>query len=377
MTAPSTMPSFHELAFGKMYHVHEKQKQTVIATVPVVRSAESAKPKPSSAKKRSRAQPIAASSTQIMFQLTERVDVDVMEAIYARRNELLPHGTATLFGKYVEEARKSNGSRVVTYRQLGHGFGRVYADGSLSLANFSRSLRSALARKLYYDIDSQNAHPRVLSAVARLNGWHVPALNHYITNRDSVVAEMPYPAEVAKQIFLAMTNGGSRISVLTKANLADRGSTPFADDFKHEMRTLAKNVFNKYTEYHAAISPTTSKNRHVTVMSFVMQELETRATLCAVEFFRAHGWDVGVVIHDGFLVYRQTDRELGVDLLKELQRVVHEKCGVDMPFCIKEFVAPLDFNAPERVSVVDPALSDAVLLDDEPVVHSCSAGPVS
>lgn len=276
----------------------------------------------------------------IEFELVERVDMQKLQAIFARRHELLVQSEATRFATYAEEVRSGGGERRVTYRQAEHKFGRVYPDGSLSLGSFSRPLRSALAANLYYDVDMQNAHPRILRAVAQKHGWPAPALNHYIENRDAVIREMPYTASVSKQIFLAIIMGGARISVLQREAIEDRGWTIFAEQFRDELRHLARLVYDHYTQYRSVVSAK-SRNPHVSVLSFVMQEYETRALLAACHFFRLRDWEVGVVIHDGMLVYRRANCEIDDTLLRELCGAVETACEVNIPFGLKQFEEPL------------------------------------
>jgi len=341
------MTSFHALCVASLY---DTRKAALASMLRPRRKRPAAARRRAPAKRQSRlpsggdgdgssAAPLPAPR---VLELEERVDMAMLERIDARRAELLPHGEAGRFRTYAAEMRAGNGVRKVVYRQAAHAIGRVYADGALSLANFSKPLRSALARELYVDIDIPNAHPRILLALARKHGWPAACLERYIEQRDAVIGELPYPEPVSKQIFLAIVMCGSRHSVLRRAKLRDAGTSEFAERFKAEVNELAKRIHGQYTDHHRAIRAN-SERPYASCLSFVLQDIEMRAIVEACDYLEAHDWDIGALIHDGFLVRRRDAELLQIDaeLLGDMRAHVLRELGVDLPFAVKEWPEPL------------------------------------
>ena len=70
------------------------------------------------------------------------------------------------------------------YSKTCNNFGRLYAEGSISLQNFRKGIRHALADSLYDDIDMVNAHPVLLSQYCEKNNIKHKLLKDYVDNRE-------------------------------------------------------------------------------------------------------------------------------------------------------------------------------------------------
>lgn len=66
-------------------------------------------------------------------------------------------------------------------------FGRVYAEGSVSLGSIRRELRHTLVGDKYVDIDIKNAHPTFLLQICQANNISCPSLENYVLKRDDVL----------------------------------------------------------------------------------------------------------------------------------------------------------------------------------------------
>jgi hypothetical protein len=146
--------------------------------------------------------------------------------------------------KYLRRSR--HGKVQVDYRQ-NDGKGRFCAMGSMSLQNIPREIRQTIARDFYYDIDMVNAHPVILSYLCKVYKYSCVALDAYISNRENLLNELiettkdngDIDRDKAKQIYLALTNGGDKdfreIKTPTKHMVA----------YKDEMLQLHKNFAEK------------------------------------------------------------------------------------------------------------------------------------
>jgi hypothetical protein len=62
--------------------------------------------------------------------------------------------------------------------------------------------------------------------------------------------------------------------------------------------------------------------------------------MAAVEFMQFRGWELGVLVHDGFMVYKRPDAKINQALLNGVKMKVKEKCHLSIDFEIKEFETP-------------------------------------
>ena len=96
----------------------------------------------------------------------------------------------------------------VTYRTARFGYGRVYANKSLSLCCMRKPVRHALCRDYYSDIDVENCHPVILQHLCQVNGLTCTNLSNYVENRNEILADMMrvnnIDREQAKGLFIRL-----------------------------------------------------------------------------------------------------------------------------------------------------------------------------
>lgn len=310
-----------------------------IGTKPVVYRARAV-----NAKKPHKKPRIQESEMPVVFTLIEKVNVHEIQRIRAYMRVISNAGQQTLFESYVARI-DDDGCVEVSYRHTDpNGRGRIGADGSLSLGCIKREIRAALGHGIYYDIDIKNAHPRILLDLAERNGWPCAALRSYIENRDQHVADLKYPREIGKQIFLAVLYGGSHISVLRDANHPSHGISAFCEALKTEMASLARRVYEKHVDLHVVCAEDmTAYDRRMRVLSFVLSEKELETIGSAYRYLSARDWQIGALIHDGILVYRRSDAVIDEEFLSGMSAHVKEDIGIDLPFELKPFENPTEF----------------------------------
>ena len=76
------------------------------------------------------------------------------------------------------------------YSKFCGNFGRLYAEGGLSLQNFKKCIRHSLAKDTYVDIDIVNAHPVLLAQYCQKNNIKCEFLNDYVNNREQWLQEI-------------------------------------------------------------------------------------------------------------------------------------------------------------------------------------------
>ena len=111
--------------------------------------------------------------------------------------------------KYLHRSRYGN---VRVYYKQNDGKGRFCAIGSMSLQTIPREIRQTICKDYYIDIDMCNAHPIILEWLCKKNGFECKELTNYINNRDELLKKVKfngvYTKDRAKQVYLALTNGG-------------------------------------------------------------------------------------------------------------------------------------------------------------------------
>ena len=177
-------------------------------------------------------------------------------------------------------------------------FGRLYpkrerGGSTPSLQGLKRDVRKALAHDQYTDVDMVNAHPVILSQLFLKLGLACPALERYVAEREAVLAETGLGRDEAKQAFITLMYGGER-----------KDPTPFMAEFREEFLTNATAVLasEAYERYRTLAEAKKPANVLGCGISFVAQDLERQLVCCAIQTLQSKGYEVGTIIHDGFLV---------------------------------------------------------------------------
>ena len=80
--------------------------------------------------------------------------------------------------------------------------------------------------------------------------------------------------------------------------------TPFMAEFREEFLTNATAVLasEAYERYRTLAEAKKPANVLGCGISFVAQDLERQLVCCAIQTLQSKGYEVGTIIHDGFLV---------------------------------------------------------------------------
>lgn len=122
------------------------------------------------------------SSNQPIKTLYEKTDPDIVSRLLS--SDKLNDEEKNILRRYYQKI--SNGYVAVNYfhSKDSPDSGRLYAEGSVSLQNFKKGIRHALARNFYDDIDVVNAHPVLLAQYCDENNIRCDLLTDYINNRE-------------------------------------------------------------------------------------------------------------------------------------------------------------------------------------------------
>lgn len=182
--------------------------------------------------------------------------------------------------------------RMVKYSKVAHDYGRLYADGALSMQGFSRGIRKYLAGDLYHDIDIENCHPVLLAQICERNGWETPKLNHYINNREAVLKSMI---------------GKTR----DEAKIMYGGDDDSVNGFKEEMGRIAELVNRRY--------PQIPGRDKFSRMSLLLQDIENQVLMYISTFFEWNGYQIDVYVFDGLMIYKKGRDPLDPMILRKCE----------------------------------------------------------
>lgn len=112
-----------------------------------------------------------------------------------------------------------NGNINVKYRKKLGGFGRLFADHSLSLQGLYRPIRGSIAGGYYYDIDFVNCHPVLLEYICKIHDCDCDRLSEYVQKRETIIKEIlednnKFPnidRSYIKRMILSILNGGEKL----------------------------------------------------------------------------------------------------------------------------------------------------------------------
>ena len=216
-------------------------------------------------------------------------------------------------------------------------FGRLYpkrerGGSTPSLQGLKRDVRKALAHDQYTDVDMVNAHPVILSQLFLKLGLACPALERYVDEREAVLAETGLGRDEAKQAFITLMYGGER-----------KDPTPFMAEFREEFLSnatvvLASEAYERYRTLAEAKKPANVLGCGI---SFVAQDLERQLVCCAIQTLQSKGYEVGTIIHDGFLVRSLLVKDQD---LRDAEEAVRRTHGYEVRF-VKKSLGDFDESA--------------------------------
>lgn len=251
-------------------------------------------------------------------------------------------------------AKQGEGVTEVIYIQK-KGKGRFQSKGSLSLQAICREFRHTIAKDKYIDIDIVNAHPVILQWMCEQNGFPTPFLNEYIKDRKVYLNKLINKSnneinrDKAKQIYLALTNGGEK----DYEELDYR--TKHLKGYRKEMLDLHKlfsNIDHEGVEEvkKRRIKQNKDYNHEAAYMNTLMLDVENKILMVMYKFYDAP--EDAVLCFDGLMIRRESGRSTEEDLshnkkLPILNKIIFEKLGINVKVKIKSMDE--DFKLPDKI----------------------------
>jgi hypothetical protein len=287
-----------------------------------------------------------------MISQTETFDADKLSYIVNNFAEFKPQlrwrerydiiNPVQIMTKYLDRARVNGGKATVRvdYRQRNNK-GRFFAMGSMSLQSLPREIRHTIAKDYYLDADMKNAHPVILQWLCRKHELPCPALDAYIADREQYMAQVQQDGQFvgrdkAKQIYLALTNGGKR----DYAEISE--PSPHMIQYKAEMIVLHREFAEKYPdEFKGFHEAREAENRMFNIeagfMNTLLCDTENTLLMAMWEYFGKPA--DAVFCFDGIMLKSGMDYDL-----KGCEELLMSKFGIDMKLSIKAMDEALDLT---------------------------------
>ena len=269
-----------------------------------------------------------------------------------RARKLDKEGQITLLKEYLTRCN-SNGEQLMEYHQRNN-FGRYWISENLGLQNVKRRIRHTICKDLMYDIDMKNAHPTLLSWYCHENGIKCTGLDEYILHREEFIADLmgkrTKSRDEIKAHLLAIING-------TTENQDGEWRSENPKWYKRFYQGM-RHIMNKVVELNPELFELAKKSKEErgttfnikgTIVNYVMCDLESRTLITAFNYLTEKGIEVGSLVFDGLMIYKE-DVENLEDVLVGLRERVKEELGCDIIFTNKEmdegYEIPTSFPPP-------------------------------
>lgn len=214
--------------------------------------------------------------------------------------------------------------------------GRLFAQ-SASLQNLPKEIRGAIGTN-YYDIDMINCHPTLLLQYCRKNDIKCDNLEYYVDNRDDVIEKIMNDYRLnrgdVKQLFLSVMNGGKRDGI----------TDSFFINFSKECERIHTFISSLNPKLYKEVCKRKEFNIHGSLTNIILCNLENEILLNAVQYLKSKGYNIDVLVFDGFMVRKDTDKEITDELLNELGGYVLEKTGYEINFIEKQLDNSFDLT---------------------------------
>jgi hypothetical protein len=274
---------------------------------------------------------------------TERCDVNALQ--FLLQSEEISDDDRRKLDKYRKKCLKGLTSVVyTTYKGFGaDSVGRYTAKNEVGLQILSKKVRSALAQKFYWDLDIENAHPVILSQIAKEKGWKCDMLDDYIQNRDQRLEDVGKTLKLPtrgerKQVFISILYGSCAYATQSE----------YLTKFTCEMKQLESNIckevpalFEKIKKKKFILANTSTPES--SCVSCFLQTIERTLLMIIQDYLVIKQRSLDVYIHDGGLVPKLPgETEFPEKLLRGCEEHIKTHSGFEVALAIKPLVSNIE-----------------------------------
>lgn len=256
--------------------------------------------------------------------------------------------------KYRDLYNSQGDNFTVSYSLPKHKWGRINPKGYLSLCVFHRPTRHSLCDGKYKDIDMENACPRVIDYVAKINGTVIPELRKYIKKakefRNEIMTHHGVSKDIAKQLPITIMNGGSYSGWL-EDNAITNEKIEWIVDLEQQLQPVITLIyeFNKKgicgaVEKHNPSKWANDGERRRGCMALFYQTIERTLQETAIRFLVENkGFRLEEIVpcQDGFMIKEEL---FYPEIMDDCSNVLLNTFSIEMKFVNKDFDEKIDIK---------------------------------
>jgi len=261
---------------------------------------------------------------------------------------------------YIQKLKSTNVSVNFTNAfEVGRFFGKE------TIQMYPREVRQTICKDIYYDLDIVNCQAVIMeNIISKIKELKCDNLTYYNNNRTSCLQyfqdKCKMTRDEAKQIFVAILNGGKRDAVWFKKNYPTVQIPAYLKGLHIEILLFFDYLNSEDSdEINRVKNFIIEKNEckesrgievHSDVGSFIAnycQTQECKILSHAIRFLRKRGVKVSTPFFDGCHIYQSSfpsDEEGQKDILKELEDDIFDKLHFRVNFKLKEMDEALDIS---------------------------------
>ena len=306
------------------------------------------------------------SKQEIIKTLHEKVNIDILERLLSA--EGIEDNLRNQLKLYYH--KRDNNRIAVKYHYSKNLFdkGRLYAEGSLSLQNFKKEIRHALASEYYHDIDIENCHPVLILQYCKKHNIDSKELEKYVKDRESILEKIckfhKIERNQSKKLVLRLCYLGKYvIEVLNDdteeyEEIEPKKKFEFLVNFQTELKNISKSVCNNEKEIYELVKKDDTKtNKKSATLSIVAQLLENKCLMSMYDYLTNQGYKIGVLCFDGLMIEKskELDKKLN-NILKGCEKYVKKKAKYEIKLTIKPMDIKLTYILPQFSTYVNSDL---------------------
>ena len=237
----------------------------------------------------------------------------------------------------------------VTHRRRNNMFaGRHYADGSVSLQNMNKKIRSVCAEGMYQDIDMVNAHPTIYSFVAGQHGCDTPLVDEYVNDRERVLKMLAKQCKsdrsTMKTLVLELMNGSKLDYQIRRFGLTRcEWITKFHAEIQRATKHICKDDNKRYKLFYKQLVDEGNDPDRRHMFRFVNQKMCEWESKALTQLIKCTDFTHYVPCFDGVMI----PTDVTVDMA-DVAKKINERYGLGMKFSSKPFdVVELPEDIPE------------------------------
>ena len=225
-------------------------------------------------------------------------------------------------------------------------------DGCKCQTFMKGSVKSALCKKAYVDLDMVNCHPVLLEQIFKELKYDTPVLSTYNKSRDKFFKKMErygINRDQCKKLIMVIFYNGKISSWCKDFNIEEeilKGTAIHALEIEIKENTKKILQTNELLKYRLEATQRKSEDQYPniegTAMAYFLQTMESRCIMVMYNYLKKKGRTVGALIHDGLHLEKKKNddpeyKEDFTGLIAEMKQEIKNKTGFEMDLKIKDF----------------------------------------